>query len=485
MAVQSARPAWTPVLQRVVRAIRKQRLFLTGQHLLVAVSGGPDSTALASLLMRLAPAWRLRLTAVHINYRLRGAESDEDEASVAAFCKEQKLPLRILRLKVAKQSGQSSLQALAREARYEAMQKLAKEIGAHRIAVGHTADDQAETMLLWLLRGAGLTGLAGMPSIRDSTVIRPLLSVTREQILDYLKQERLSYRQDSSNATDRYRRNRIRHELMPMLRSLSPKVVTLLQQSADLLREDERYLDQVTREQLAGLVQSQSGGALRINRRPFSILHPALQRRVLRMVLRNIDHAHQAPSARVVEAARRFLLSGRRPCCVPHGNVCIRREGEWFDIGCDKGSKGGATRPEKVEVPIAVPSVVSWAGTNTQFHVQLLSRQDAEPWLRARTPNRAVFDADLVGAPLVLRGWRPGDRFQPAGMKGKSKKLQDLFTDLKLPRDKRNALPVLAAPAGIVWVPGIRPDERFLVRDQSTRCLLVTMIDRGEGKGEP
>ncbi|MDF0644045.1 MAG: tRNA lysidine(34) synthetase TilS [Nitrospira sp.] len=484
MAARSARPTRAAFFTRVVHAIREQRLFFPDQHLLIALSGGPDSTALAAVLMRLAPAWRLRLTAVHVNYRLRGTESDEDEASVASFCKERKLPLRILRLAVVKRPGQSSVQALAREARYDAMKKLAMEIGADRIAVGHTADDQAETILLWMLRGAGLTGLAGMPSIRDSIVIRPLLSVTRVQILDYLKQEKLRYRQDSSNATDRYRRNRIRHELMPTLRRLSPKVVALLRQSGELLREDERYLDQVTREHLSGLLKPQSGGRFLVDGRAFALLHPALQRRVLRMLLRNLEDSQQAPSVRVVETARRFLLSGRRPVCVPYRNVHLRRRGEWFDIGHGKHPETGIAGPEQVEVPIAVPSVVSWAGTNTQFHVQLLSRQEVEPFLRTKMPNEAVFDADLVGAPLVLRGWRPGDRFRPAGMKGKSKKLQDLFTDLKLPRDRRNTLPVLAAPEGIVWIPGIRQDERFLVRSQSTRCLLVTMIDRSDEKGE-
>jgi len=484
VAVRSVRPARASFLKRVIDAVRGQRLFLPGQHLLIAVSGGPDSTALASVLTRLAPAWRVRLTAVHVNYRLRGVESDEDEASVVAFCKGRKLPLRILRLAIAKRPGQSSLQALAREVRYDAMKRLAEDIGADRIAVGHTADDQAETMLLWMLRGAGLAGLAGMPSIRDSIVIRPLLSVTREQVLSYLKQEGLSYREDSSNAADRYRRNRIRHELMPILRSLSPKIVTLLQQSAELLREDERYLDQVTREQLSGLIASRGEGGGRIEGRAFARLHPALQRRVLRMLLRDLDDAGLAPSARVVEAARRFFLGGRRPVCVPHRHVRLRRQGEWFAIEKGKRSVSGIARPEQTEVPIVVPSVVSWAGTNTQFHVQLLSRQEAEPFLRAETPNQAVFDADLVGVPLVLRGWRPGDRFKPAGMKGKSKKLQDVFTDVKLPRDKRAAHPVLAGPGGIVWIPGIRRDERFLVRDRSTRCLLVTMVDRGNEKGE-
>ncbi|HMU54001.1 MAG TPA: tRNA lysidine(34) synthetase TilS [Nitrospira sp.] len=484
MAVRSVRPAKAAFLERVIHAIREQRLFSPGQHLLIAVSGGPDSTALASVLARLAPEWRLQLTAVHINYRLRGTESDEDEASVASFCRDRNLPLRILRLAVTKRPGQSSLQALARETRYDAMKRLAEEIGADRIAVGHTADDQAETMLLWMLRGAGLTGLAGMPSIRGSIIIRPLLSVTRAQVLHYLREERLSYREDSSNATDRYKRNRIRHELMPVLLSLSPKVVTLLQQAAELLREDERYLDQVTREHLSGLIASRGEEGVRIDGRAFARLHPALQRRVLRMLLRNLEDSRKAPSARVVETARRFLLGGRRPVCVPHRSIRLRRQGEWFVIDRGNHPGSGVAGPEQMEVPIAVPSVVSWAGTNTQFHVQLLSRQEAEPFLRAETPNQAVFDADLVGAPLVLRGWRPGDRFRPAGMKGKSKKLQDLFTDLKLPRDKRAAHPVLAAPGGIVWVPGIRRDERFLVRDRSTRCLLVTMIDRGNEKGE-
>lgn len=482
MAVRSVRPARTAFLKHVILAIRRQRLFSPGQHLLIAVSGGPDSTALASVLTRLAPKWRLRLTAVHVNYRLRGAESDEDEASVISFCKGRKLPLRVLRLAVAKRSGQSSLQALAREARYDAMKRLAEEIEADRIAVGHTADDQAETMLLWMLRGAGLTGLAGMPFVRDSTVIRPLLAVTRKQVLSYLKQEKLSYREDSSNATERYKRNRIRHELMPILSSLSPKIVTHLQQSAELLREDERYLDQVTREHLSALVTSPDNGGVRMDGRAFALLHPALQRRVLRMVLRNLDDTRRAPGARVVEAARRFVLSGRRPVCVPHRNVRLMRQGHWFSIA--RGTHSAPGMLQAIEVPVAVPSVVAWAGTNTQFHVQLLSRQEAEPFLRAEMANRAVFDADLVGTPLVLRGWRPGDRFKPAGMKGKSKKLQDLFTDVKLPRDKRTVHPVLAAPDGIVWIPGIRRDERFLVRDRSTRCLLVTMIGGGNEKGE-
>ena len=138
----------------------------------------------------------------------------------------------------------------------------------------------------------------------------------------------------------------------------------------------------------------------------------------------------------------------------------------------------------ETEVPIGEPSIVYWARTNTQFHVQVLSRQEAEHLLGIRSKYQALFDADLVSAPLVLRSWRPGDRFYPSGMKGKTKKLQDLFTDMKIPRSEREAIPVLVAPEGILWVATMRQDEWFLLRAGSKRCLVVTMIDGLVGEGE-
>src|SRR5690348_1753271 len=184
------RPA---LIDQIVRTVQERRLFGPGQHLLVAVSGGPDSIALLSLLATLAPSWRLTLTAVHFNYGLRGAESDGDEAFVSSFCRDRNIPVVIRRPVLVKQRRASSLQLLARWARYEAMKSLAHEIRADRIVTGHTANDQAETMLMWMLRGAGLTGLAGMPFIREHIIVRPLLRTTREEILAYLKQEGLSY----------------------------------------------------------------------------------------------------------------------------------------------------------------------------------------------------------------------------------------------------------------------------------------------------
>jgi tRNA(Ile)-lysidine synthase len=458
----------------VLCTVRREKLFHHGQHLLVAASGGADSTAVLALLLELAPSWNLSLTAVHINYRLRGNESETDEAFVSDFCRARHIQLVVLRPSLTGQRRRTSLQEMARVARYDAMKKLADDIGADRIVLGHTANDQAETILMWMLRGAGLTGLAGMPFVRESVIVRPLLHSTREEIVAFLRDKGLTYREDSSNSTGRYHRNRIRKELLPVMAAIAPAAIRVLQRQADLLREEERYLNQVAREQWSRLVGRNEDGAQTFNRQAVASLPTALQRRVVRLLLQTYESAGRAASISVVELARRFILSGRQGASLRLRDVALLRTGD--SISCAPGRER-SVRPDE-SVPVAIPSTVYWAGTGAQFQVQLLSRRDAEPLLRQRLTHRAIFDADRFSTPLFLRRWRAGDRMQPSGMKGKSKKLQDLFTDLKIARNERETIPVLVAPEGILWVVGLRQDERFLLREESTRCLMVTKEDR-------
>ena len=288
------------LLGQVVRTIKERRMIEPGQHLLVAVSGGPDSVALLSLLASLAPSWRLNLTVVHFNYGLRGSESEGDEAFVSAFCRARNIPLVVRRPVISKQHRGSSLQLWARRARYEIMKSLAHELHADRIATGHTANDQAETMLLWMLRGAGLTGLAGMPFVREHMIVRPLLKTTREDILAYLKQEGLSYRQDSSNLTGLYRRNRVRRALLPVMEDITPGIVRLLERQADILRADDAYLEQVVDELHRSLVTVDANGNQRFERQAVTALPDALKRRLVRHTLKLTDPEHRAPAVRVV-----------------------------------------------------------------------------------------------------------------------------------------------------------------------------------------
>jgi tRNA(Ile)-lysidine synthase len=486
VATQINRRTKPALLKRMVRTIREQRLFAPGHHLLVAVSGGPDSIALLSLLGRLAPSWRLTLTAVHFNYRLRGSESDEDEAFVTAFCREREIPLIVQRPALAKRRKISSLQALARDARYGAMKLIVREIGADRIVVGHTANDQAETVLMWMLRGAGLAGLAGMPFIREALIVRPLLSATRDEIVAYLKQEGLLYRQDSSNETGSYRRNRIRKELIPVMMQIAPATIQVLQRQADLLREDERYLETMADVLYATVVKRDPCGGQRLERQNFVSLPVAMQRRLIRLMLRTTEGERRSPSLPVVETVRRFFLSRAQRARLKLRHVELTRDRDGFMIdaagqGPQEGVKISGTCTN-LEVSLSIPSTTYWPRTKQHIHVQIMTRGEAEPFLKKPSSSRAVFDTDRFSGPLLLRNWQPGDRLYPCGMKGKSKKLQDLFTDWKVARSDRQAIPLLVAPEGILWVIGWRQDERFLVRASTSRCLLVT-ITESESEG--
>jgi tRNA(Ile)-lysidine synthase len=474
------------LLTHLVRTVRHQQLFVPGQHLLVAVSGGPDSVALLSLLHRLVKPWRLTLTAVHCNYRFRGAESDGDESFVRAFCQERHLPLTIYRPRLARQQKHSSLQAAARDARYDFMKQLAHEIGADYIVVGHTANDQAETVLMWMLRGAGMAGLAGMSYAREDRVIRPLLAATREEVVAYLDHEGLTYRRDSSNEKPLYHRNRIRKELLPVIMRLAPAAVRVLQRQADLLREDEQYLEQITNNLVRALVSHDSSGVQRINRQAFIELPVALQRRLVRMVLRAYDEEGRASSLRVVESVRRVLLKGRSGAwlSLKQALVILDQGSVRFSPGAgrDHRHETDSGQGKKEALPLPVPSTVYWARTNQQIHVQLMTRRAAEKVGMVLSQGPVLFDADRFSKPLLVRTWQAGDRFSPHGMKGKSKKLQDFFTDRKVARHQRGKVPLLVAPEGILWVVGMQQDERFVVRGGTTRCLVVSVSNRTSEK---
>ena len=469
------RPA---LLAQLVRTVRQHRLFVPGHHVLVAVSGGPDSIALLSLLHRLAPSWRLTLTVIHCNYGLRGAESDGDESFVKTFCQERRLNLVVHRPTLVNRQ-RSSLQATARDVRYDFMKQLAGEVGADRIAVGHTANDQAETVFMWLLRGAGMTGLAGMPYAREGGIIRPILAATREAVVAYLDQEGLTYRRDSSNEKPLYHRNRIRKELFPVLTQLAPAAVRVLQRQADLLREDEHYLEQVTRTLVSALVSRNSNSVQRVDRRAFIELPVALQRRLARSILRNYDEEGRASSLSVVESVRRLFLkegSGAR-LALKQVVVTLDQGVVRFspDAGRDRSNPIDLDQNKREVLAVSAPSMVSWSGTNQQIHVQRMTRRAVDELGRPPSQELAVFDTDRFSEPLIIRTWQAGDRLFPYGMKGKSKKLQDFFTDQKVARHGRGKVPLLVAPEGILWVVGMRQDERFVIRSGTTRCLVVSV----------
>lgn len=438
---------------------------------MVGISGGPDSVALLSILRCLQQGWQLTLTAVHCNYGLRGVESEEDQKSVEAFCHELGVPLHIRQVRCGTGGRKVSLQAEARDLRYGILREIAAQCGADRIAIGHTANDQAETVLLWILRGAGMTGLSGMPAFRENTIVRPLYDIQRKDILLYLRATGLSFREDSSNLRPQYLRNRVRSEVIPILNRLVPTSVDALCHLADICREDDRYLDQQADSLSTSAVQRRSDGGWVIDRGFLLELPRALQRRCIRNLFRQNDSQLHSPSVRTVDC----ILS-----LIPHRSSALRldlKQGRivvsehhlrFVPLRAGASAHSGKEHVQCREL-LPVPGELIWSSTGQRLQVQQQVRTQVYAPLGM---DRILVDADRVTQPLIVRNWMPGDRFYPCGMGGHSKKLQDFFTDLKIPSAVRSRIPLVVAPEGILWVVGYRQDDRWIPTAETERYLV-------------
>ncbi|MGH7259708.1 MAG: tRNA lysidine(34) synthetase TilS [Nitrospiraceae bacterium] len=479
-------------LERSVAAsVRARRLFAPGDHLLVAVSGGPDSVALLAVLASLAPAWRLRLSVLHVNYGLRGEESEEDERFVSRLCADLGVPLVCERIEIRHTEGLSkglSLQARAREARYAALRRTAATLGAEKIALGHTADDQAETLLMWMLRGSGAAGLAGIRPIREGLYVRPLLSVSRAGVLAYLKAKGLAFRTDSSNAKPLYLRNRIRHELVPLLKQFNPAVVDALTRQAAILRDEDLCLEQWALEWINRHVQRGAARTMTVPRTDLLALPIALQRRVVREMVRQVAGSDHGPAFGAAEAVLEKAVQGRSGSSLALRGARVTREYDAIRFCAGRSAQASAGRtvePEQdhtIEVS-HIPSTTVWPVTGQVIRLRVKAAGATEvPHGR----HAAQFDAERFTHRLVLRSWKPGDVFHPQGMGGRRKKVQDYFCDIKLPRSRRAAVPLLVAPEGILWIAGHRADHRFCVTPSTQRIVVAEVVPAdmmAEGEG--
>src|SRR6266852_4014059 len=449
-----------PVFRQVVAAVRQKKLLRPDDRVLVAVSGGPDSVCLVLVLhelrqRRVLPG--LDLHVAHVNYSLRGEESEKDEAYVRDLGNQLSLPVHVERAHLVPRSGQA-LQSQARDARYAFFTRVRRQHGLTAVATGHTADDQAETILMWLLRGSGTSGLAGIPAQRGDGVIRPLLGVTREQVLDYLASRGVAYRTDSSNATRVYRRNRIRHEIVPLLRTFNPRIVQGLARAAEILAADAALLDDLERERWKVVVKDVASGRVVLQGERLAQEPLGLQRRLIRRALSVVHGSAAGLTFRHVSDILARVV-GRDGALVTVGRS-----------GVDGQASAGANWA--TGVPLLIPGAVQLGEEGPR----LLALEGCGP-VKGRADGRSVLvvDAARLGGPLTVRNWRPGDWFCPSGMKGHRKKLQDFFVDQKIPRTRRAEVPLAVAPAGIVWVVGYRGDERFLAGQATTRVVTLKL----------
>ena len=461
--------------RQVEAVLQSHRMLIPGEQVTVAVSGGPDSVALLSVLLALRPSWDLCLWAVHFDHGLRGIESQNDAKFVKGFCDRIGIDLTIENLdllrSMARERGES-LQQYASKVRYEALFRIADEKGATKIALGHTADDQAETVLMWMIRGSGTGGLGGMSPVRNSYVIRPLLGFSRAEILGYLRSRELGYRIDSSNFKPLYFRNRLRHELIPFLKRYNPNLIKVLSRQADIVREDHLYLEQLAAKAFDDLQRKDSADPLVLHRASLLAFPLAIQRRVIRLALHTIARMTHGPRFGSVEMILDQIVDGQSGSTVVSQGVRITREYDNILFNF-VGSESQLVRTwPAASQTVPIPSQITWplTGQTIEITVHPVSQ---ESW--RGNPFHVNFDAATFSHSLVLRTWQPGDQFCPLGLGGKRKKLKNFFSDIKLERSKREKVPLLVAPEGILWVGGYRADHRFRVTEATREVLTATL----------
>ena len=494
---------------KVIDFIQRYSLIPPEEIVVIGVSGGADSVCLLHVLVKWQEGLGIKLHVAHLNHQLRGGESEADAQYVSNLAGSLGIPITIGKQDVAAYRSERNLsvEEAARELRYAFLARVAGEVGANRVAIGHTRDDQVETILMHILRGTGITGLCGLApcspmaygrqgmswpasslSLRakrsNLLVIRPLLDITREETTSYCQEHQLAPRIDSSNLSLSFFRNRLRLQLLPLLRQYNPSIDQALLRLADIAKEDNAFIEQ----QAAGLwdeVARQENNAIYLDRKQIASLPRALQRQLLRAALTKLAGDVRDIEASHIEAARSLLNKpvGKR-ISLPHGFICQGGYDELVIASIAKQSQLPPCPfpPLPGEFSLKVPGKTVFPGwkviasvvgerVNSLLLRGVLSTSEGT----CRSKLVADFDLHKIGTELSVRQRRTGDKFQPLGM-SMPKKLYEFMVDAKIPRSWRGHIPIVCSPHQIIWVVGWRIDDRVKTTEASKEILRLEFI---------
>ncbi len=454
---------------RAREVIRRNRMLSRGETVVAAVSGGADSVAMLHLLWRMSEEYRLSIVVAHLDHGLRGRESRRDYLFTEELAKRLGLPFVGGRLgpgELEKTSG--SPQEAARKKRYEFLERAAVLHKAGKIALGHTLDDQAETVLMRLLKGASLSGLAGIPAKRDK-YIRPLLFASRKEIEEYASAEGLSFVTDSSNLERKYLRNRVRIDLIPGLQGeYNPNIKETLSRTAALLRTDDEYIERAAERAFKSVCIEMRPGSITLDRLKLLKAHGAIISRVFLLAGRALGREGLELGSVHVEAFLE-MVRGPRPNAVISLPDGIRAERVYERVVV---AVEAAPEAAEFEAVINVPGRTVLEGIG-EFRAEL--KKPAAGGLK-EGEGAAWFDREVLSAgPLVVRQARPGDRMVPFGMQGR-RKLKDIFIDMKVPPSNRRRTPIVLAGGEIIWAAGLRRSALFMVEKGALKALRVEFI---------
>jgi tRNA(Ile)-lysidine synthase len=455
----------TGLIVQATDTINKHSMLKGGERVLVGLSGGPDSVCLLAVLNRIKEDFDLTIHAVYVNHNLRPEEIPAEIAYCREICDEMEVDFRVKSVDVkgyVKEHGINKQEA-ARYVRYKAFHEAAMEIRAEKIALAHNADDQAETIFMRLIRGAGASGLSGMPAKRGY-IIRPLIEIERRYIEDFLKCENLSYVTDSSNLQTDYFRNKFRLMIMPELKKMNPSLIQSVTRTVSILQEEERYLGIIVTKTLMKMISRKTDTRIELFLTPMESMDIVILRRVLRRAidetegLRGISFIHIEEIIRLVREG----MSGDR-IYLPRG-IRVIKDYALLVITSEEPRK---IAPCELEVPGEVAIVGAGVVIKASFEAEAEDFGDGK--------QSILLDAAGINFPLKIRPRNPGDCFFPYGF-GKRKKLQDFFVDEKVPRDERDSIALVLSGDDIVWVAGYRADDRSRVTSSTKKFLRLVIV---------
>lgn len=490
----------------VLHAIQSNHLVQPGELVIAGVSGGPDSLCMLHVLRGLAAVVPFRLHAAHLNHMIRGAQADADAAFVEGVCRRWQVEYTIQQADVPllARTRRLSLEEAARQARYAFLAQIAIKLGGQVVAVGHHADDQVETLLMHFLRGSGLSGLRGMqprcnlsaegiPGAADLTgqpdsaslrLIRPLLQVTRAQIDAYCAEHNLVPRVDESNRDTSLFRNRLRHELLPVLETYNPNIRQTLLHTAQVIGSDIELLDVMVGQAWRQTVKYSTPGSVVFDLASLRAQPLALQRALIRRGVNHINRSLRDFSFNQVESVIRVLEKGTT------GKRVMLPTGIVFTLAYHEAVLSRGPEPQvpgywprfTLAQPVLLPLPGSYRNPQDGWILEssILPISGRIPdGLRGEPGTRACLALEKLDAPLVLTTRCPGDRLQPLGMGGRTQKLHDLMINARVPAADRQYVPVLRVNERIAWVIGLRQDMRFAVTNDTKQvvCLRVIPIE--------
>ena len=465
-------------LEEQVLSFIEQRRLISGKELVVAVSGGPDSVCLVHILAKLKRALKVSLHIAHLNHQLRGAESEADAQYVSALARKLGIPATIERREVKgyQVKHHLSLEEAAREVRYSFLAEVARSIGTKLVAVGHTRDDHIETIMLHLIRGTGTRGLKGLQPVSEwkskkgsVIIIRPLLGVSRQQTEEYCRQHRLTPRLDASNISLSPLRNRIRHQLLPLLKGYNPGIAQALLRTGQIASDDIAFLDKQI-DQLWDEVAQEKKKTIILAKKGLDQLPPALKRYLLRAAVERLlgsakdiemRHIEQMLLALDKPAGKRLSLPGGLTLAIEYDRYLLTSDPTTLSPLPALNGEFKLRAPGKTRLP-------GW-----RIEVAIINREQ----LTEKDNFTAYLDLDKVGDKLLVRSRRAGDRFQPLGL-GQPKKLGEFMIDAKIPQAWRQHVPIVCSPEHIIWVVGWRIDERVKVSDKTKKVLCLKFEQR-------